>query len=187
MKRFLLGMLMVVGVAALGLYVFNPSGTPSLDPRARIFGHIPYRLPATSMEPTLLAGDYIVSSTFAYIKQSPQHGDIITFRYPRDPKQVYIKRVIGLPGDMIEVRGHQVFRNDIALDEPYVQHTHEREPAGKWQVPDSMYFVLGDNRDNSADSRVWGFLPQGLVEGKAIYVWVSKQGNTGSINAGVPR
>lgn len=185
MQRFIIWFVAIVSLVATGLYVFNPSGTASLDPRARIVGYLTYRIPSAAMQPTLRPGDHILTSTYAYTNSDPALGDVITFRYPPNPKQTYVMRIIGLPGDTIEVRGHQVDRNGKTMQESYTQHTANRETTGSWSVPASMYFVLGDNRDNSADSRLWGFVPRGLIEGKATYVWLSEQENTGAIGTRV--
>lgn len=185
MQRYIVWFVAIIVLVAVGLYVFNPSGTASPDPRARILGFLTYRIPSSAMQPTLMPGDFIIASTYAYSNTDPRFGDVITFRYPPNPQQVNINRIIGLPGDRIEIRGHHLFRNGDVVNEPYTQHSTEFETNGSWIVPASHYLVLGDNRHNSADSRVWGFLPRGLIEAKATYVWVSDHGNTGPIGNGV--
>lgn len=125
----------------------------------------------------------------------PQRGDIIVFKYPEDGKTSYIKRVIGVPGDQIRYQGKQLFINDELIAEKFLANlgseklfeeqlgsvTHRiyesaRAPlsngAGKWTVPEGQYFVMGDNRDNSNDSRFWGFVPDELVVGRAFAIWM---------------
>ena len=116
--------------------------------------------------------------------------DIIVFKYPEEPERDFIKRVIGLPGETVEVRDKKVYVNGTALDEPYVHFLappsgpsefHEvtsfdvRERYGPVTVPPDHYFVMGDNRDNSQDSRYWGFLPRELVKGKSLIIYWSYQ------------
>jgi signal peptidase I len=187
----------------------------------------PFTIPSSSMEPGLVVGDYIIVSKFAYgwsraslpfnpplpagrlLGGAPKRGDVVVFRLPRDPSQTWIKRVIGLPGDRIQVRGGQVFVNDRALpqapmtvvqdhDDPYRQvlEVRERQPDGRayvtydggagqpgddtdvYMVPEGRYFMMGDNRDNSLDSR-WprelgvGLLPADNIVGKAELVLAS--------------
>lgn len=97
-------------------------------------------------------------------------GDILVFKYPADPSKGYIKRLIGLPGDMVEIRAGEVWINGIKLSEPYVAATmniaHGSQPTVV--VPKRSYYVLGDNRDNSSDSRSWGFVPEELLTAKVI-------------------
>lgn len=187
----------------------------------------PFTIPSSSMEPGLVTGDYILVSKFAYgwsraslpfnpplpggrlLGQGPRRGDVVVFRLPRDPSQVWIKRVIGLPGDHVQVRGGKVFVNgeplpstpmtvvaDHDAPERAVLQMRERQPGGRtyvtydggpdrpgddtdvYAVPEGRYFMMGDNRDNSLDSR-WpatlgvGLLPAENIVGKATLVLVS--------------
>ena len=111
-------------------------------------------------------------------------GDIVVFKYPDEPERDFIKRVIGLPGDTVELRNKKVHVNGQALDEPYVHFLEPasagevtsfdvRERYGPVTVPRGQYFVMGDNRDNSQDSRYWGFLPRHYVKGKALVIYWS--------------
>lgn len=112
----------------------------------------------------------------------PEHGDIVVFEYPRDPSKDYIKRVIGLPGDTIEIRNKVVYRNDKALEEPYVQFVRPVGQAGlgdnmpRITVPEGKYFMMGDNRDQSSDSRFWGFADRSSIKGKALVIYWSMDG-----------
>jgi signal peptidase I len=127
------------------------------------------RVDGASMEPTLVSGEYVIVSKISYRLGSPQRGDIIVFHFPRDPKEEYIKRVIGLPGDEVEVRHGSVYVNGQLLDETYLKVTTNYN--GTWTVSADQLFVLGDNRNNSSDSHDWGTVPMDYVVGKAILVY----------------
>lgn len=174
-----------------------------------------FQIPSGSMERTLLAGDFLFVNKAVYGAQipgtsarlpgfhAPQRGDVMVFAYPKDPTLSYVKRVIGEPGDVVEMRTGQVYANGRALDEPYVQRIdplHDGyDPDFSWQreylvartseqrlryhptrdtwgplrVPAGKYFVLGDNRDNSSDSRYWGFVDASAVKGRPLVVYFS--------------
>ncbi|HEX9027838.1 MAG TPA: signal peptidase I [Anaerolineales bacterium] len=128
------------------------------------------RVESISMQPTLYAGNFVLVNKLAYQLGKPGRGDIIVFRYPPDPTQVpYIKRVIGLPGDHVSIAGGKVYINGAQLIEPYLVTTTNR--GGEWTVPPNSLFVMGDNRNNSSDSRSWGFVPLQNVIGKAEVVY----------------
>ena len=127
-----------------------------------------YRIDGNSMNPTLLNGEYLIISNFAYQLDEPERGDIIVFRHPRSELNL-IKRVIGLPGDTVEIQNGVVRVNGNALDEPYIQAPPTY--SSSWVVPEGQYFVLGDNRNNSSDSHAWGFLPLDHILGKALLVY----------------
>ena len=126
--------------------------------------------------------------------RDPERGDVIVFRYPPDPGKNYIKRVIGAPGDTLKINGRQVMLNKEYIEEPYVKHIRPQmlpadyidpriSPPGMGNqhfygpvvVPEDHYFVMGDNRDNSEDSRVWGFVPEENIKGKALFIWWSSK------------
>jgi signal peptidase I len=139
-----------------------------------------YKIPAGSMEDTLPIGDHILVSKFAYRWHDPIQGDLVVFPFPRDPARHFIKRVIGLPGDRVEVRNHRAYINGEPLKEPYVKlderaamHPSRYSHWGPEVVPPGKLFVLGDNRDNSVDSRDWGFLDSATVTGRAYLVYWS--------------
>ncbi|GAB4193782.1 MAG: signal peptidase I [Wenzhouxiangellaceae bacterium] len=183
----------------------------------RSFLFEPFRIPSGSMIPTLLDGDFIVVNKYAYGLRlpvlnnkimdvaDPQRGDVMVFRYPRDPSQNYIKRVIGLPGDRITYRNKHLYINGEQMEqEPLgtfsgkgdtafigelppqrrLEHlgevSHEILVQGEvpsrgersWVVPEGHYFGMGDNRDSSADSRSWGFIPEANIVGKAVGIWL---------------
>ena len=139
-----------------------------------------FKIPSGSMLPTLQIGDHILVNKFLYYFQPVRRGDIIVFKFPQDETRDFIKRVIGLPGDTVEIRGKQVLINGAPLDEPYavygdwpVARFGEREKLGPLVVPPDRMFMMGDNRDHSMDSRVWGFLDVNKVKGKAFIVYFS--------------
>ncbi|MDD2694852.1 MAG: signal peptidase I [Anaerolineales bacterium] len=127
------------------------------------------RVDGQSMEPTLHTGEYVIVNKLAYKFGAPAIGDVIIFRYPRNPQQEYIKRVIGLPNDRVEIRDGQVWVNGQLLDEPYIASAPNYQ--ANWVVPEKSLFVLGDNRNNSSDSHAWGPVPLEYVVGKAIVVY----------------
>jgi signal peptidase I len=127
------------------------------------------RVDGASMEPTLVSGEYVIVSKLNYRFGTPQRGDIIVFHFPRDPKEEYIKRVIGLPGDEVQVRHGSVYVNGQPIDETYLKVTTNYN--GTWNVPENQLFVLGDNRNNSSDSHDCGTVPMDYVVGKAILVY----------------
>ena len=128
------------------------------------------RVESISMQPTLYAGNFVLVNKVAYRFGSPSRGDIIVFRYPPDPTQVpYIKRVIGLPGDRIRIADGKVYINDQLFTEPYLTVTTQR--GGTWDVPQNSLFVMGDNRNNSSDSRSWGWVPIQNIIGKAEVIY----------------
>jgi len=123
-----------------------------------------------SMESTLHNKERLIANKISYRFEPPKSGDIVIFRPPLDTKRNYIKRVIGIPGDSIKIEEGKVFVNDQAVDESYVEfRSYENMPT--ITVPKDSYFVLGDNRPNSSDSRYWGFVPRKNVIGKAWAVF----------------
>jgi signal peptidase I len=191
----------------------------------------PFKIPSSSMMPTLLIGDFILVNKFAYGLRlpvldykivpvgEPQRGDVVVFRYPRDPGQDYIKRVIGLPGDEVVYRNKTLYVNGVEVaSEPlgrYVGSGSGRDQTGAelkrellpgaehrillrtsaypsphgegiFKVPEGHYFVMGDNRDNSEDSRYWGFVPEANLVGKAFLIWMNWDSVNGGIDFGRP-
>jgi signal peptidase I len=163
-----------------------------------------FKIPTGSMENNLLIGDHLLVNKFvtaptatgvenALLPIDPiERGDIIVFKYPEDPERDFIKRTIGLPGETIELRNKKVFVDGKMLDEPYVQYLWTpsdeegtfdfdvRMTYGPVTVPAGQYFMMGDNRDNSQDSRYWGFLPREYIKGKALFVYFSFGDEPGS-------
>jgi signal peptidase I len=127
------------------------------------------RVENISMFPTLKEDEILIVNKLAYQLGSVQRGDILTFHYPLEPKLNYIKRAIGLPGDIVEIKDKQVRVNNIILNEPYI--VAPSDYTGTWVVPAESVFVLGDNRIDSADSHVWGFVPFKDLVGKALAVY----------------
>lgn len=127
-----------------------------------------YRIDGSSMNPTLQNGQYLIINNFSYYLNEPDRGDIIVFLHPNSDLNL-IKRVVGLPGDHVEIRERTVSVNGVQLNEPYIQA--EPTYTGDWVVPEDEFFVLGDNRNSSSDSHSWGFLPEENIIGKAIVVY----------------
>lgn len=127
-----------------------------------------YRIDGSSMNPTLLDGEYLIINNVTYLLDDPQYGDIVVFRHPRNELNL-IKRVIGVPGDTVKIENGTVWVNGEELTEPYIAASPNY--GGEWSVPADQYFVLGDNRNNSSDSHSWGYLPKENLLGKALFVY----------------
>lgn len=141
-----------------------------------------YKIPSGSMLETLQLGDFLIGNKLAYIVGKPKFGDVAIFEYPLDPKMNFIKRVIGEPGDEIEIIDKVVYRNGKILDEPYKRiidssRNFKADYVSKFKVPEGHYLMLGDNRDQSADSRFWGFVPEDAFRAKAWIIYFSKDPN----------
>jgi signal peptidase I len=156
------------------MYFINPFGTASDDPRARITGYMPYIIPSVSMIPTLKRGDHIVVSTFSYMNEKPKINDLIVFKYPKNRDVNYIMRIVALSGDKIALIKGKVVVNENEIDQSYLDLKNSirtsQETIGPWHVPLDMVFVLGDNRDNSNDSRYWGFVPTKDIVGEVTMI-----------------
>lgn len=177
---------------------------------ARIFVFQAFKIPTGSMEDNLKVGDHIIVNKFIYgpephnpmARFTPirdvKRGDIIVFRYPLQPDTDYVKRVIGMPGDVVEVRNKKVSVNGKQLDEPYVIHVdpqvyplqpalpepfRSRDQFGPYTVAPDSYFAMGDNRDRSSDSRYWGTVPRSMIKGKAFLVYWSFKGEPPAPNS----
>ena len=150
----------------------------------RTFVIQPFSIPSGSMEQALLIGDFLLVTPFSYglrnpisgnyiiEREGPQYGDIVVFKYPPDPKQDFVKRVVGLPGDVLEMRNKQLYRNGAPVYETYIKNIFPNrimllDNMAPYTVPEGQYFVMGDNRDNSSDSRDWGTVPMENIYGKA--------------------
>jgi signal peptidase I len=133
------------------------------------------RVESISMQPTLFPGDYVIVNKLAFrFTGTPDRGDVIVFRYPPNPEAIpYIKRVVGLPGDQIHIADGKVSVNGQAVVEPYLAVTTNR--GGDWTVPAGQLFVMGDNRNNSSDSRSWGFVPLENIIGRAELIYLPPQ------------
>ena len=152
-----------------------------------------FKIPSSSMEPTLLVGDHLLVNKFIYgiripytdIKffqyKKPERGDIIVFIFPKDRKKDFIKRVIGTEGERVAIVHNKIYINDKLIDDPWGRFTMPRtsiEDYGPVKVPEGSLFVMGDNRDNSQDSRFWGFVKLNEVKGKAFIVYFSWNSNS---------
>lgn len=161
-----------------------------------------FTIPSGSMMDTLLVGDYILVNKFLYGAEipivawrlpglrQPARGDIIVFKYPQDERRDFIKRIVATPGEQVQIRGHQVLINGRPIDEPYIRPGSVPALGGGTAafcgypfgceptvVPPDSYFVMGDNRDNSQDSRYWGFVKRDKIRGKAFVIYWSWDGD----------
>jgi signal peptidase I len=171
---------------------------------ARTFVFQAFKIPSGSMENGLLVGDHLIINKMVFAPAATgldravlpgrtiKRGDVIVFKYPVDPARDFIKRVIGLPGEQIELRRKKVYINGKPLDEPYVHYLtpipgegeqldDKRVAYGPVTVPAGQYFMMGDNRDNSEDSRYWGFTPASYVKGQALFIYFSTGSSFGDI------
>jgi signal peptidase I len=137
-----------------------------------------FKIPSGSMRPTLLEGDKLFVNKFVYRFEPPKRGDIIVFKYPQDPKKDFIKRLVAVGGETVEIRDGKIRVDGKILEDPerfgkfyYYNHDPYGGPYDKIRVPPDSYYVLGDNSANSTDSRFWGFVPKKNVLGKAICRW----------------
>jgi signal peptidase I len=129
-----------------------------------------YRVEGVSMQPGLHDNEYVLVNKIAYLFHAPERGDVIVFHFPLDTSKDFIKRVIGLPGDTITVDSTSVRVDGVLLNEPYI--SERANPQGqRWTVPVNSYFVMGDNRPASDDSRDWGYVPRDDIVGKAVIVY----------------
>jgi signal peptidase I len=135
-----------------------------------IFVVQPVKVEGTSMQPRLVDQERIFVNRFIYRFKQIHRGDVVVFWYPRDRSKSFIKRVLGVPGDKVEIRSGAVFVNDARVDEPYLSPAfRDAKSFRSVQVPLGQYFVLGDHRNSSNDSRSWGFVEHSLIYGKAIF------------------
>ncbi len=165
-----------------------------------------FKIPSSSMEDNLLVGDHLLVNKFAYAPtifewekkllpvRDVQRTDVIVFKYPEEPSRNFIKRVIGLGNETVEIRERQVHVNGKAIQEPYKIHKSDLDPdlAGLMSdnfeprsVPEGYYFALGDNRDNSKDSRSWGFVPRDYIKGRGFIIYWSFDGCARYVRAGL--
>jgi signal peptidase I len=135
-----------------------------------IFVIQPVKVEGTSMQPRLVDQERVFVNRFIYRFKNIQRGDVVVFWYPRDRNKSFIKRVVGLPGDEVEIKGGSVYVNGAKIEEPYLKpEFRDFKSLRRVVVPPGQYFVLGDHRNSSNDSRSWGFVAQTLIYGKAVF------------------
>ncbi|HWB30098.1 MAG TPA: signal peptidase I [Vicinamibacterales bacterium] len=168
-----------------------------------------FKIPTGSMEKNLLIGDHLIVNKMQFAPAATsleraimpgrdiRRGDILVFKFPQQPDRDFIKRVIGLPGDHLELHRKKVYVNGSPIDEPYVQFLEPpsvdgpprtddlREEYGPVTVPPHQYFMMGDNRDNSEDSRYWGFMPESYVKGQALFIYFSFDDQASNLLGGI--
>ena len=139
-----------------------------------------YQIPSDSMEPTLFAGDHIVATR--YWTDEPARGDIVVFHSPEPPHERLIKRIVGVPGDLVDTHNGRVRIGGHVIAEPYARDAGKSDPIAPLIVPPGTFYVLGDNRSVSLDSRQWGPLPRDLIIGRArVVLWSSGNSRGGRI------
>lgn len=170
-----------------GTYIIPTDFIASIT--SKFLGFSAYKMRTGSMEPTILLGDHLIVNTKYFKRDKIKRGDLAVFKYPKEPTKSFVKRVIATEGEKIEIKDKQVYVNDQPIKEEYKVHRDSktfaleeytdyqdliRDNYGPTFVPLEYCFVLGDNRDNSYDSRYWGFLPLLNVKGKPLYVYFAK-------------
>lgn len=167
----------VIVLVAVGIYPFFRLIYPLYTLQVKGF-----KMPSASMEPTLRLGDRFMTRVKFYSSQKPARNDVVVFLYPKDPSKKFIKRIVGMEGDKVEIRDRRLFVNDKPVEEPWVVHGSSypmpkdkspRDNYGPTVIPSGCVFVLGDNRDHSLDSRFWGFVQCNKIVGKALYIYWS--------------
>ncbi|KKS23481.1 signal peptidase I [Candidatus Giovannonibacteria bacterium RIFCSPLOWO2_01_FULL_43_160] len=128
----------------------------------------PFIVSGASMEPNFHNGEYLIIDELTYELRLPERGEVVVFRYPLNPSEFFIKRVIGLPGEKVEIKNGKITINGLELAEPYLLANLETAPNVKMELTENQYFVLGDNRPHSSDSRFWGALPKEKLMGRAL-------------------
>ena len=171
--RLLVCLMVLIPLGVIGLYLANPFGARSYDPRQRILGYSPYRVPSRSMAPTVSSDQIVIMSAGHYRKREPQRGDIVVFLASHDGN-AWIKRVVGLPGEAIAIKKGELFIDGEMVDEEYVAAANEvtdySQEMSMRKLGKDSYFLLGDNRDNSEDSRMMGTTKRDDIIGKVVVI-----------------
>ena len=172
---FLITIIFIINAAVVSVYYINPYDLKTDNIRPRVFGLDIYQIPSKSMQPLLFPGDYITVSNLAYAENSPKRKDVVVFYQSKkngsQSKIQYIKRVIAIAGDRIQLQNGKLFVNKDLVNESYVSVSNNKTPYSLKMkpitVPESHLFVMGDNRDNSSDSRMFGTIPEEEIIAKA--------------------
>jgi len=189
--RFILPIILSTFILLVGIstsfYFINPYEVESENIGERFLGGKPYRIPSKSMQDTLVPGDYIIVSRTAYRDQAPQRGDVVVFKgisKKSNKKTVFIKRVIAIAGDSVRIVRGRLLINDKIVKEPYVHTTNKMTSYSLTMdtryVPTGKLFLLGDNRDKSNDSRLFGFITVTAVVGKATRLLYGRKARSGN-------
>ena len=185
---FLIVTAIIITVAIVSVYYINPYGLKTDNIRPRVFGFDIYQIPSKSMQPLLFPGDYIRVSNQAYIEKSPERKDVVVF-YQAEKSELksnlqFIKRVIGLAGDRIELKNGKLFVNKKYFDEAYVLTSNKKSryslQMNETLIPKGHVFVMGDNRDNSKDSRIFGVIPKSAIFAKATDILYGVNNRSGN-------
>lgn len=163
--KIIVALLCLPVFAALLMYFINPFGVPNRDPRGRVVGAVPYYEFSASMEPTIAQGTSFITCTAAYLSAGPARGDIIVFIPPNEPHTVYVKRVVALEGDVVELKEDAFLLDEVPQREAFVKGAPVYDPMIAL-VPKGMVFVMGDNREHSMDSRHFGPVALDAIVGK---------------------
>lgn len=168
----LIASIVLIPAASLAMYAFNPFGARSLDPRQRILGHGLYRVPSSSMLPGIVPEQVLLTRAGYYTTHAPQRGDVVTLLVPEHEGQVWLQRIVGLPGETLGIVDGTVHIDGAALEEPYVAGDNVRTDYALTfapvRVPEGHYFMMGDNRDNSVDSRLQPMTRREDLTGKVV-------------------
>lgn len=164
--RLVLGILLLIPALAAAMYLLNPLGVPSWDPRGRVLGFITYRMAGVPMAPTLPEGTMVFVCTGPSARSAPRIGDIVAFRNPAYLGATGLKRIVGLGGDRIEFREQALFLNGQRQAEPFAWHEEPAPDIASQRIPEGHVFVAGDNRTHSNDSRFIGPIPVAAIVGR---------------------
>ena len=189
LSLFLLISILIICIGSVSIYYINPFGVKTDNIRPRLFGFDIYRIPSKSMQPLLVPGDYISVSNVAYLEKLPKRKDVVVFYKPnkkqskQETRIPYIKRVLAFSGETVEIIKGNLMINDTLIEENYVSLNNNKTPYSQImkliKIPPNHVFVLGDNRDNSSDSRMYGPIAISDVLAKASTILYGENNRSG--------